>query len=283
MVSISTFDTIHAPLDRPPQPPQSHHHLRRHRLDPHAVDVAAPADHGAADCRRGAGDAGVEGEQRGRVLGCVEEEERTPHDRVSTPLARTSRLARARLRIRSAVLRPLRAVGSDPFLGARDPALDIAHSALQAVTQHVKATAMPAGARGIGHGVSFDGDGGAVCAWRAPLRARHRTDVAAHARATGKTGPSAACLKPQRGIAICLRTYGDPKVGATKHRSLAANYLVFFGVCRRACAKSEAATVLTAGDFDVRSNLLAVDAAVLPVCLLLVAISCLSGLLTMGR
>ena len=27
---------------------QSHHHLRRHRLDPHAVDVAASADHGAA-------------------------------------------------------------------------------------------------------------------------------------------------------------------------------------------------------------------------------------------
>ena len=28
---------------------QSHRHLRRDRLDPHAVDVTAPADHAAAD------------------------------------------------------------------------------------------------------------------------------------------------------------------------------------------------------------------------------------------
>ena len=34
------------------QAPQSHHHLRRHRLDPHAVDVAASADHAAGDRRR---------------------------------------------------------------------------------------------------------------------------------------------------------------------------------------------------------------------------------------
>ena len=32
--------------------PQSHHHLRDHRLDPYAVDVAAPAGHAARDRRR---------------------------------------------------------------------------------------------------------------------------------------------------------------------------------------------------------------------------------------
>ena len=35
------------------QRPQSHHHLRRHRLDPHALDVAASADHGERDRGRG--------------------------------------------------------------------------------------------------------------------------------------------------------------------------------------------------------------------------------------
>ncbi len=34
------------------QEPQSHHHLRRDGLDPHADDVAAPADHAARDRRR---------------------------------------------------------------------------------------------------------------------------------------------------------------------------------------------------------------------------------------
>src|SRR5258707_14720197 len=32
---------------------QSHHHLRRHRLDPHAEHVAAPADHARRDRRGG--------------------------------------------------------------------------------------------------------------------------------------------------------------------------------------------------------------------------------------
>ena len=43
------------------QGPQSHHHLRRHGLDPYAVDVAAPADHGEeiADAAIGAAEAGA--------------------------------------------------------------------------------------------------------------------------------------------------------------------------------------------------------------------------------
>lgn len=36
-------------------PTQGHHPLRRHQVDRHTVDVAAPADHGAADRRRGPG------------------------------------------------------------------------------------------------------------------------------------------------------------------------------------------------------------------------------------
>src|SRR5260221_2617545 len=32
---------------------QSHHHLRRHRLDPHAEHVAPPADHARRDPRGG--------------------------------------------------------------------------------------------------------------------------------------------------------------------------------------------------------------------------------------
>ena len=69
-------------------------------------------------------------------------------------------------RIRGAVLRPLRGMGDDPFLGARDAALHIAHGALQAVTQNMKPASVPAGIGGIGHGGSFDGYGAAVCAPR---------------------------------------------------------------------------------------------------------------------
>ena len=35
--------------ERNGQEPESHHHLRGHRLDPHAVDVAAHSDHGKRD------------------------------------------------------------------------------------------------------------------------------------------------------------------------------------------------------------------------------------------
>ena len=55
------------------QGPQSHHHLRRHGLDPHAVDVAAPADHGERDRgrrhRRGRGRRGGRAPARARSQG----------------------------------------------------------------------------------------------------------------------------------------------------------------------------------------------------------------------
>jgi hypothetical protein len=66
--------------------------------------------------------------------------------------ARSLRFFEPRLRIRGAVLRPLCGVGCDALLGTRDTALLVAHGALQAVTQHVKAAAVSAVARGIGHG-----------------------------------------------------------------------------------------------------------------------------------
>jgi hypothetical protein len=75
-------------------------------------------------------------------------------------------LVEARLRIRSAVLRPLRGVGSNALLRARDTSLDIALGALQTVTQHMKAGSMAAVARGIGHECLSMVLGGAVCAVR---------------------------------------------------------------------------------------------------------------------
>jgi hypothetical protein len=55
----------------------------------------------------------------------------------------------------------------------------------------------------------------------------------------------AACVEREKGIGLCPRTHDDPEVGASQRRGLAANYLVFGLGCRRACAKSDAATLLT--------------------------------------
>ncbi len=53
---------------------QGHHHLRRHRLDPHAVDVAASAGHRPGDRRR-RGRRG-RGRRRGRASACAQSEGR---------------------------------------------------------------------------------------------------------------------------------------------------------------------------------------------------------------
>src|SRR5215218_1929544 len=63
--------------------PEGHHHLRGHRLDPYAVDVAAHSDHGERNCRRGDRGGGSrrrggasararsEGRPAGSIAGCV--------------------------------------------------------------------------------------------------------------------------------------------------------------------------------------------------------------------
>lgn len=66
---------------------------------------------------------------------------------------------------------------------------------------------------------------------------------------------------------MCSRTHDDPKIGATQRRSPAASYLAFLGFAR-VCAKSDAATFLTAGGvFGSRSSLLASFAILGLVCL----------------
>ena len=46
------------------------------------------------------------------------------------------------LRIRGAVLRPLRAVSGHPLRGAREPTLHILHGSPKAIPQHMKAGSM---------------------------------------------------------------------------------------------------------------------------------------------